>query len=187
MGDMSTAQHVTSEQLDAGLADIMASPRDVGTVEMIVRRPEVDGREVLDACELVVGEGMVGDNYLTRPNPKNPGGEAHPEAQINLMNSRAIDLVAAGDRSRWALAGDQFFVDLDLSLDNLPVGTRLAMGDAVVEVAAKPHNGCAKFAERFGQDAARWVNRDKPQRRRGLNAMVVEPGTVRSGDSITKL
>ena len=103
------------------------------------------------------------------------------------MNSRAVDLVAGGDRDRWALAGDQFFVDLDLSVENLPVGTRLTIGTAMIEIAAKPHNGCAKFAARFGQEAVRWVNRDKHQRRRGLNAMVVESGTVRSGDPITKL
>jgi len=187
MGDMSTVQHLTTDQLDAGLVHIAASPREVGTVEMIVRRPDVDGREVLDEGALVVGEGLVGDNYLTRPNPKSPDGSAHPEAQLNLMNSRAVDLVAAGDRERWPLAGDQFFVDLDLSVDNLPTGTRLSIGTAQIEVAAKPHNGCAKFAARFGQDAARWVNRIKDERRRGLNAMVVRSGSVRVGDPITKL
>ncbi len=181
---MSAARHLSAEQLDAGLADVTGSPDDVGTVEMIVRRPEVDGREVLVEGELVVGHGLVGDNYLARGSRD---GAAHPEAQLNLMNSRVVDLVADGDRSRWQLAGDQFFVDLDLSFGNLPIGTRLALGTAVIEVAAKPHNGCAKFAARFGQDAARWVNADKSQRRRGLNAMVVEPGTVRQGDTIRKL
>lgn len=182
---MSSVQHLTTDQLDAGLVHIAASPPAVGTVEMIVRRPDVDGREVLDEGALVVGEGLVGDNYLTRPDPKS--GSAHPEAQLNLMNSRAVDLVAAGDRERWPLAGDQFFVDLDLSVDNLPTGTRLSIGTAVIEVAAKPHNGCAKFAARYGQDAARWVNQIKDERRRGLNAMVVQGGNVRVGDPITKL
>jgi MOSC domain len=186
MGLMSTVQYLTAEQLDAGIDEFRASPDDLGTVEMIVRRPDVDEREVLDECELVVGEGMVGDSYLARGGSAGDGSP-HPEAQLNLMNSRAIDLVAAGDRERWALAGDQFFVDLDLSVDNLPVGTRLTIGTAVIEVAAKPHNGCSKFAARFGQEAVRWVNRDKHQRRRGLNAMVVEPGVVRVGDAVTKL
>jgi MOSC domain-containing protein YiiM len=181
MGGMSTVQHLTAEQLDAGVDEFRASPDDLGTVEMIVRRPAVDEREVLERCELVVGGGVVGDSYLTR------GSDPHPEAQLNIMNSRAVDLVAAGARDRWALAGDQFFVDLDLSVDNLPVGTRLTVGTAMIEVAAKPHNGCAKFAARFGQEAVRWVNRDQHQRRRGLCAMVVEPGVVRVGDVITKL
>ena len=184
---MSTVQHLTTDQLDAGLTHIASSPAEVGTVEMIVRRPEEDAREVLHECELVVGAGLAGDNYLARGSSSTDDGSAHPEAQLNLMNSRAVDLVAAGDRSRWALAGDQFFVDLDLSVENLPVGTRLSLGTAIIEVAAKPHNGCAKFAARFGQDAARWVNREKQQRRRGLNAMVVQAGQVRQGDTITKL
>ncbi len=183
---MSTAQHLTREQLDAGWA-AGTSPTEVGTVDLIVRRPDVDEREVLDEGELIVGEGLAGDNYVARGSSSTDDGSAHPEAQLNLMSSRALDLVADGDRSRWPLAGDQFIVDLDLSVDHLPVGTRLSIGTAVIEVAAKPHNGCAKFAGRFGQDAARWVNQVKHERRRGLNAIVVRPGTVRRGDAITKL
>ena len=184
---MTRERHLTTEQLDAGLSDVRTSPGDRGSVEMIVRRPVTDEREMIEQAELVIGSGVAGDNYLTRPNPKTPDGKAHPEAQLNLMNSRAIDLIAAGDRSRWPLAGDQFFVDFDLSLSNTPPGTRLAIGDAVIEVSAKPHTGCAKFAERFGIDAARWVNAVKDQRRRGINAMVVQAGTVREGDAIEKL
>ena len=138
-------------------------------------------------AELRVGVGVIGDDYLGRGSTSTSDGAAHPEAQLNVMNSRAADLVAAGDRSRWPLAGDQLFVDLDLSVDNVPVGTRLRVGTAVIEVAAKPHNGCAKFRDRFGVDVARWVNQSKEQRRRGLCAMVVEDGTVRPGDRVTRL
>lgn len=184
---MTSAQHLTTEQLDAGLTAIRHSPSVQGTVEMIVRRPAPGEREVLDQGQLVVGEGLSGDNYLTRDNPKAADGKAHPEAQLNLMNSRAIDLIAAGDRQLWSLAGDQFFVDFDLSLANTPPGTRLAIGDAVIEVSAKPHTGCSKFTERFGIDAARWVNAAKDERRRGINAMVIQAGIVRPGDSIAKL
>lgn len=179
--------HPNLEQLDAGVAHLAASPTDQGTVELVLRRPAVDGREVLAEAELRVGVGVVGDNYLERGSSSTPDGAAHPEAQLNIMNSRAADLVAAGDRERWALAGDQLFVDLDLSIVNLPVGTRLRVGSAIIEVAAKPHNGCAKFRERFGVDAVRWVNQGKDQRRRGLCAMVVEDGVVRPGDTIGKL
>lgn len=184
---MTSSQHLTTEQLDAGLAGIRRSPSVQGTVEMIVCRPAQGEREVLDQGQLVVGEGLSGDNYLTRENPRAADGKAHPEAQLNLMNSRAIDLIADGDRPRWSLAGDQFFVDFDLSLANTPPGTRLAIGDAVIEVSAKPHTGCPKFTERFGIDAARWVNAAKGERRRGINAMVVQAGIVRQGDSIAKL
>lgn len=181
---MTTTVHLDTAAIDAGVTSAGASPSRVGTVDMIVRRPDVDRREVLHAGELVVGEGLAGDNYRARGDSKRPDGSAHPEAQLNLMNSRYLDVMADGDRSRWPLAGDQFLVDLDLSVENLPVGTRLQIGTAVIEVAAKPHNGCAKFAQRFGQDAARWVNQSKEQRRRGLNAMVVRSGTVATGDEI---
>ncbi len=175
-------QHPTSDELSAALADVLASPTDEGTVELVVRRPTHGAREVLEEGELVVGEGLTGDNYLTR----SPGGP-HPEAQLNLMNSRSLDACAAGERDRWALAGDQFIVDFLLSADNTPAGTRLAIGTAVIEVSAKPHTGCAKFRERFGIDAARWVNSRDDVRLRGINAMVVEPGVVRPGDPIRKL
>lgn len=184
---MTGATHLTTDQLDAGLAAVRQSPSDRGTVELIVCRPDVGGRDVLDQAQLVVGEGLVGDNYLARPNSRTVDGNPDPEAQLNVMNSRAIDLISGGDRQRWPLAGDQFFVDFDLSAANLPAGTRLRIGDAVIEVSRKPHTGCAKFSERFGIDAARWVNAVKDERRRGINAVVVTAGAVRRGATIEKL
>ncbi len=180
-------RHPDTAELDAGLDHVAASPRDGGRVDLIVRRPDVDEREVVESAEVVVGGGLVGDNYVARGNPHTDDGRAHPEAQLTLMNSRSVDLVAAGDRSRWPLAGDQLFVDFDLSSDNAPAGTRLAIGSAVIEVSAKPHNGCAKFRDRFGVDAARWVNSRDDLRLRGINAVVVEPGTIATGDSIDKI
>lgn len=182
-----TAHHPTIDELDRGIEHLRLSPTDGGTVDLVLRRPSPGEREVLEVAELRVGVGVVGDDYLERGSTATPDGAAHPEAQLNIMSSRAVDLVAAGDRSRWPLAGDQLFVDLDLSADNLPVGTRLRIGTAVIEIAAKPHTGCAKFRDRFGVDAARWVNQSKDQRRRGLCAMVVEDGAVRPGDTISKL
>ncbi|MDX2378450.1 MAG: MOSC domain-containing protein [Acidimicrobiia bacterium] len=182
----SSTQPTTSE-LDAGLADVLASPSDDGTVEMIVSRPDVDERDVRDQADLAVGEGLVGDNYVARGNHRTDDGKAHPEAQITLMNSHSVDLVSAGDRSRWPLAGDQLFVDFDLSVANAPAGTRLQIGTAVLEVSEKPHTGCAKFRERFGVDAARWVYSRDDIRLRGINAMVVQAGTVRQSDTISKL
>jgi hypothetical protein len=184
---MQTEQHRTTAELDAAMAAAGRSPTDLGTVEMVVCRPAVGERRVLERGELVVGEGLAGDNYVARGSGSTPDGAAHPEAQLNLMNSRAVDAVAGGVRDRWPLAGDQLFVDIDLSLDNAPAGTRFEVGTAVIEVSRKPHTGCAKFAERFGIDAARWVNADKAERRRGINAMVVQAGTVRPGDAIRKL
>jgi hypothetical protein len=182
--DMTTSTHVDIEQLDAELAAAGPSPRLVGTVDMLVCRPAVDRREVLDRAELEVGRGVTGDNYVERGSAKTADGRAHPEAQLNVMNSRCIDVIAGGDRERWPLAGDQLFVDLDLSVEHLPVGTRLRVGTATIEVAAKPHTGCAKFGARFGIDAARWVNQSAEQRRRGVCAIVVEAGVVVTGDEI---
>lgn len=179
--------HATREQLDAGLADVAAAPADDGRLEMLVRRPDVDEREVLTEGVLEVGTGLVGDSYLARGSGSTADGAADPEAQLNLMSSRAVDLVTLGDRDRWPLAGDQMFVDFDLSTTNAPTGTRLRVGTATIEVSAKPHNGCSKFAARFGIEAARWVNSDRTLRLRGINARVVEAGTVRPGDRITKV
>lgn len=179
--------HLTAEQFAARQSEVWESPSDDGTLVMLVSRPDMNEREVLEHGELIVGEGLAGDNYIARGNAKTEDGKAHPEAQLNLMNSRAVDLCADGDRELWPLAGDQMFVDFDLSVSNAPTGTRLAIGTAIIEVAAKPHNGCKKFGERFGLDAARWANSDKERRYRGINAIVVQEGAVKRGDTISKL
>jgi hypothetical protein len=177
----------TTADLDAQLDLIAAAPPDVGTLDLVVCRPAVDERRVLASGELVVGRGLVGDNYVERGNPRMPDGMADPLAELNVMSARALRAVAGADHARWALAGDQLIVDFDLSEANAPAGTRLQVGSAVIEVTAKPHNGCAKFSERFGVDAARWVNSRKDLRLRGICAVVVRSGTVAPGDAIAKL
>jgi hypothetical protein len=174
-------EHATREELDAGIDHVRSSPADHGMVELIVRRPAENEREVLDEAELDVQVGLVGDRWHLGTSPTN-------DAQLTLMNSRLAHLVARS-RDRWALAGDQLYVDLDLSVANLPTGTRLAVGDAVIEVTPAPHTGCAKFSARFGSDAVKLVNKGpgRELRLRGMNAAVVTPGTVRVGDRIAKL
>lgn len=174
--------------LEAGLAELEASPQDHGILEMIVIRPAVDERVVLAEAALDPTEGLVGDTWNVRKSSRTADGSPHPEMQITLMNSRIIGLIEP-DRARWPLAGDQLFVDLDLSTDNLPVGQRLAIGTAVLEITAMPHTGCAKFTERFGSEAIRFVNgvEGRAARRRGIYARVVQPGTIRAGDRITKI
>jgi hypothetical protein len=188
--DVSTPTHRSPEELEAFLPQLLAAPRDAGTLELVVRRPAPGQREVLDEGELDLGVGLVGDTWLERGSSKTADGGSHPEMQLNVMSARMVAFLA-GDPARRALAGDQLFLDLDLSHDNLPAGSRLTIGDpavrgAVIEVTEPPHTGCAKFVERFGAEAMRFVNGrvGRPLRLRGLNARVVEPGRVRPGDRV---
>jgi hypothetical protein len=180
--------HRTPEQLDAGLAAIRESPRDQGTLDWIVCRPAVGERTVLDTATLDLDAGLVGDTWTARPSSKTPDRSPHPDAQVTLMNARVIALIA-GERDGWSIAGDQLYVDLDLSLENLPAGTRLQIGEVVLAVTALPHTGCAKFSARFGSEALRWVNTPtgRALNLRGIHVRVVTPGQVRRGDSIRKL
>jgi hypothetical protein len=175
-------------RLEESLDHIRAAPADDGTVELISRRPAVDEREVLTEASLDVNEGLVGDTWLTRGSSRTPDGNAALDAQLTLMNARLAAAVA-GERERWPLAGDQLYVDLDISLANMPPGSRVQIGSAVIEFSEAPHTGCAKFSARFGNDALRFVNSPtgRELRLRGANCRVVVAGTVRQGDAIRKL
>ncbi len=181
-------KHLTVDELEAGLENILRSPKDNGVLDMIVRRPQVEEREVLTEGRLDMVEGLEGDNWKTRGSTKTADNSAHPEMQINIMNSRVIDLVANG-KDRWHLAGDQLFIDMDLSDENLPAGTKLSIGEAVLEVTPIPHSGCKKFTARFGLEAMKFVN--SPLRKelhlRGINAKVVQAGSIRTGDTVKKI
>ncbi len=185
---MTEVKHRTTAELEAGLDDIRRAPGDNGVLQLIVRRPAVDEREVLEEGQLDLAEGLVGDTWKDRPSRDMTNGSPHPDKQLNIMNARSIALVAQ-DQERWQLAGDQLYIDLDISKDNLPTGTRLAIGSAVIEVTEPPHNGCAKFQARFGRDAHKFVNSPtgKQLRLRGLNAKVVRPGVIRVGDVVRKV
>ena len=185
---MADTPHLTMEELEASLDHIRAAPRDKGVLHLIVRRPGVDEREVLEEAELDLAEGLVGDTWKIRSSSRTPDGSSHPDMQLNIMNARVIALLAR-QPDRWALAGDQLYVDLDLSAANLPPGTRLALGSAVVEVTDQPHTGCKKFAERFGTDALRFVNspHGRELRLRGINAKVVRPGRIAVRELIRKI
>ena len=180
-------EHPTAATLEAGLDGIRRSPSDHGRVHLIVRRPAENAREVLPEAALDRDEGLVGDTWRVRPSNLTPDRSPHPDMQLTLMNARVAALVAGGDERR-QLAGDQLYVDLDLSEANLPPGTRLALGSAVIEISDKPHRGCQKFADRFGQEALRFVNsaEGRALRLRGVNARVVVTGTVRLGDRVVK-
>jgi hypothetical protein len=179
---------LTMAELEAGLDEIRQSPPDVGVLRLIVRRPQSGAREVLEVGELDRVEGLVGDNWRTRGSSRTADGSAHPDMQLNIMNSRVIALVAQ-EKERWSLAGDQLYIDLDLSADNVPPGTQLALGSAVIEVTDQPHTGCQKFVARFGLDALHFISSPlgNQLQLRGINAKVIYPGVIRVGDVVKKI
>jgi hypothetical protein len=177
----------TLVELVAGLEEIRRSPADHGNLRLIVCRPAVDERELMEAAQLDTKQGLVGDTWRVRGSKRMADGSSDPEAQVTLMNARVATLVA-GSHDAWSAAGDQLYVDLDLAESNLPAGMRLTVGDAVLEVSAVPHTACAKFSTRFGVDALRFVSTPEGRelRLRGLNAKVVRGGAIRPGDRISK-
>ena len=180
--------HLSIPELEAGMDHIRQAPKDNGILEMIVRRPRDDEREVIEQGELDRSEGLIGDNWKARGSKHSMDGSANVNAQITVMNSRATALVAQAEE-RWALAGDQLYIDLDLSDDNLPPGTQVAIGSAIIEISAVPHTGCKKFSARFGVEAMKFVNSPEGKRLhlRGINARIVQSGVIRVGDTVKKL
>ena len=180
----------TTADLTAGLDEVRSAPADDGTVHLVVRRPGLGLREILAEGWFDVADGLVGDSWLARATQRSIAEGRHLDAQVDVMSARMVRLLA-DDPVEQAYAGDQLYLDLDISVTNLPAGSRIAFGEpggggAVLEVSAKPHNGCAKFVQRFGEEAMLLVNSEvgKELRLRGFNARVVESGPVRPGDAV---
>jgi hypothetical protein len=182
-----SAAPAPARDLAAHTAVVLASPPDEATVELIVRRPERLGREVVTKARLDPVEGLVGDDWLARGSKSTPDGSADLLSQLTIMNTRVLAAIEP-DRSRWPLAGDQLYADLDLGVENLPPGARLHIGGALVEVTERPHTGCSQFAGRFGVDALKWISTPvgKAARMRGMYVRVIEGGAVSVGDAIRK-
>ena len=180
-------EQLSMAQLEAGLDEIRRSPLDSGSLKLIVCRPSTGVRKIQDSAELDSTVGLVGDSWATRGSSMTADGSSHPEMQINIMNSRAAALVARHPE-RWAEAGDQLYIDMNLGPANLPPGTKLEIGSAVLEVTDIPHTGCNKFMARFGRDAVKFVNSPvgRELNLRGINARVVQPGVIRMGDLVKK-
>jgi hypothetical protein len=186
--ELKLRKHLTTSELEAGLDEIRRAPKAEGVLELIVRRPAVNDREIPAEAELHLAEGLVGDSWQRRRSKTTPDGSPNPLMQLNIMNSRVTALVAQ-DKDRWQLAGDQLYLDMDLSEENVPAGTRLALGSAVIEVTPPPHLGCQKFVARFGLDAMKFVNSPvgKQLHLRGVNAKVIQSGVIRVGDVARKI
>jgi len=187
-GSSTLTTYRTLADLEACLDHVRQSPRDTGRLELLVCRPEVDSRQVLDEGRLDTVHGFVGDNWSVRGRSSKPDRSSDPNKQITIMNARVITVLAGG-KDRWPLAGDQLFIDFDLSTSNIPPGTRIQIGSAVLEVTASPHRGCQKFTARFGGHATAFVNSTAgvELNLRGINARVVQDGAIRVGDSVRKL
>ena len=181
-------KHLSTPDLEAGLEQIKNSPKNQSVLDMIVSRPEEDAREIMELADLDVVVGLVGDTWQDRPSARSGDGKAHPDMQITLMNSRVADLVAQS-KERWPLSGDQLFADLDLSKTNVPPGTRISVGKAVLEATDQPHTGCKKFASRFGVDALKFISAPTTEvlQLRGINLKVVAGGEIKPGDIVKKL
>ncbi len=174
----------TFDELEALWASTPPQPRDRGTVRLLSVRREPGVHETPTSVAVTVEGGLEGDRWAHGWRERDPDRQA----QVTLMNAAVTELVAAG-RQPLHEAGDNILVDFDISVDNLPAGTRLRVGDVLLEISEVPHTGCSKFAARFGQDALRWANwrHWRERRLRGFNARVVEPGTVRVGDAVERL
>jgi hypothetical protein len=186
--ELTLRKHLTMPELEAGLDEIRRAPKDEGVLELIVRRPAVNDREILETAELHLEEGLVGDSWQRRRSKTTPDGSPNLLMQLNIMNSRVTALVAQ-DKDRWQLAGDQLYLDMDLSEENVPAGTRLSLGAAIIEVTPPPHLGCQKFVARFGMDAMKFVNSPigRELHLRGVNARVIQGGVIRLGDVARKI
>lgn len=181
-------RHLSMDELKAGLAHIIAAPDDGGELKGIVIRPEHGERLDVASAEISLAGGVHGDHWAKKCWKETEDGRPHPDVQICIMNARAIGLIAQ-ERENWPPAGDNLFIDMNLSAENLRPGQRLALGSAVIEITDVPHNGCQSFINRYGRDACVFVNtgEGKKNRLRGIYARVVKDGRISVGDRTRKL
>jgi MOSC domain-containing protein YiiM len=173
----------TFDELEELWSSVPPPPREIGSVRLLCVRVAPGVHMTPQEVKVTLESGLVGDRWAG-----NHENDPDREAQVTVMNAAVAELVAAGVQPLHE-AGDNILVDLDIGHDNLPAGSRIRVGDAILEITATPHSGCSKFSERFGQDALRWVNwrHWRERRLRGVNTRVVQGGRVRVGDQVERL
>ncbi|MEM6942438.1 MAG: MOSC domain-containing protein [Pseudomonadota bacterium] len=186
--DTVTLHHRTRAELEAALPLILAAPKDGGRLDMIVSRPAPGERTLPQRARLTAEGGVEGDHWAKGCWLSLDDGTPHPDVQICLMMSRMIRAIA-GEEAHWPPAGDNLFIDMDLTPANTPPGTRLALGSVEMVVTPEPHNGCEAFIERFGREACVFVNTGpgKTHRLRGIYCRVTKDGDISVGDSLRKI
>jgi MOSC domain-containing protein YiiM len=184
---VSTDLHVSRESLDPHLPALQALGTETGSLEHIIVRPTEGERELPETAELTIEDGLVGDRWRATAHV-HADETVSRENQLTIASTRLLELIA--EPERWPLSGDNLLVDMGLDMESLPVGSRLGIGDTVVvQISEVPHTGCAKFSARFGSDALKFVNSPEGRRLRlrGVNAHVIVPGPVSTGDAVRRI
>jgi MOSC domain-containing protein YiiM len=181
-------KHRSFAELQQGLPFILAAPQDDGVLRSIVERPSHGERLTPKASEVSLARGVHGDHWEKGCWRTTEDGKPDPDVQICIMSARCIELIA-GSIENWPPAGDNLFIDMDLTPANMPPGQRFAIGTALFEITGVPHNGCDQFIARFGRDAVLFVNTGdgKRLRLRGIYARVIKDGRIAAGDRVAKL
>lgn len=174
---------ITRAVLDAALPFVLAAPRDDAPIALLCTRPALGQRAFPASIRLTKAEGIPGERWLTQSWLRLPDGRPDPRNQVSLLPSRVMD-IAWQNRDTAPHPGDPIVADLDMTEANLPVGTLIGVGSAVLRVSDVPNLGCVKWKVRYGSDALAWVAADPALRLRGVLCSVEQDGEVTLNDRL---
>ncbi|MFT5632095.1 MAG: hypothetical protein ACI9HB_003282 [Gammaproteobacteria bacterium] len=180
--------HVRLAECEDALSTILAAPKSGAIVEQLCLRPGFSERSFPELLELTVAGGIIGERWTKAPWLTLSDGTPDPRIQVSILSKRVMDLCWR-DRENTHHPGDTMIVDMDLGVENLPNGTRLGIGSAVVEVSDKFNTACIKWQGRYGAESLRWLNlrKNRDYRLRGILCRIVQDGVVRLGDELARV